>query len=270
MCSIQPLTVHPATPRPPLSPSRLAPHRLRPHPSLPKPSPPAARPLAFHPSSLPTPVLPTICLAALPPFCLRRGGQLGGTGVGGAGGGGGRVEEARWVPPCLLTLSLSPLPMSAPFSSMPTDCPICSLLSRLLGPPLSIYPFPAVCLLVSWCPALLSPPSLSCLLCPTFSLHLFLSLSPSFSPSRIPSVCFSPASLCLGVPLSAGPSACTRISSLPFVFLPFPPPPGYEKSRSLSSIAGLSGVSLRLAPLATPPGSPRAARRAPPTLPSIL
>ncbi|KAL4664375.1 hypothetical protein H8957_013120 [Semnopithecus entellus] len=45
---------------------------------------------------------------------------------------------------------------------------------------------------------------------------------------------------------------------------------GYEKSRSLSSIAGLSGVSLRLAPLATPPGSPRAARRAPPTLPSIL
>ncbi|XP_062948280.1 potassium voltage-gated channel subfamily C member 3 isoform X1 [Cynocephalus volans] len=45
---------------------------------------------------------------------------------------------------------------------------------------------------------------------------------------------------------------------------------GYEKSRSLSSIAGLSGVSLRLAPLATPPGSPRAARHAPPTLPSIL
>ncbi|XP_023591976.1 potassium voltage-gated channel subfamily C member 3 [Trichechus manatus latirostris] len=45
---------------------------------------------------------------------------------------------------------------------------------------------------------------------------------------------------------------------------------GYEKSRSLSSIAGLSGVSLRLAPLATPPGSPRATRRAPPTLPSIL
>ncbi|XP_056681560.1 potassium voltage-gated channel subfamily C member 3 isoform X1 [Monodelphis domestica] len=45
---------------------------------------------------------------------------------------------------------------------------------------------------------------------------------------------------------------------------------GYEKSRSLSSIAGLSGVSLRLAPLATPPGSPRAARRAPPALPSIL
>lgn len=45
---------------------------------------------------------------------------------------------------------------------------------------------------------------------------------------------------------------------------------GYEKSRSLSSIVGLSGVSLRLAPLATPPGSPRATRRAPPTLPSIL
>nr|XP_045366757.1 potassium voltage-gated channel subfamily C member 3 [Camelus bactrianus] len=49
-----------------------------------------------------------------------------------------------------------------------------------------------------------------------------------------------------------------------------PSPVCYEKSRSLSSIAGLSGVSLRLAPLATPPGSPRAARRAPPTLPSIL
>ncbi|EGW13443.1 Napsin-A [Cricetulus griseus] len=45
---------------------------------------------------------------------------------------------------------------------------------------------------------------------------------------------------------------------------------GYEKSRSLSSIVGLSGVSLRLAPLATPPGSPRATPRAPPTLPSIL
>ncbi|XP_038609156.1 potassium voltage-gated channel subfamily C member 3 isoform X3 [Tachyglossus aculeatus] len=45
---------------------------------------------------------------------------------------------------------------------------------------------------------------------------------------------------------------------------------GYEKSRSLSSIAGLSGAALRLAPLVTPPGSPRAARRAPPALPSIL
>ncbi|XP_058136662.1 LOW QUALITY PROTEIN: voltage-gated potassium channel KCNC3 [Dasypus novemcinctus] len=70
------------------------------------------------------------------------------------------------------------------------------------------------------------------------------------------------------------PASCPTSTPTPRPGYPpngrIPSPRGYEKSRSLSSIAGLSGVSLRLAPLATPPGSPRAARRAPPTLPSIL
>ena len=181
------------------------------------------------------------------------------------------MGEARWVPPCLLTLSLSPLPMSAPFSSIPTDCPIWSLLS-LSSPWSASVHLPVSCRLSS-CVLVSNPlvstvsllPSVSHLLPPPLPVSVSVSLSISY-PFCLFLSCF-PLSW---VPLSAGPSACTRISSLPPVFLPFPPPPGYEKSRSLSSIAGLSGVSLRLAPLATPPGSPRAARRAPPTLPSIL
>ena len=163
---------------------------------------------------------------------------------------GDGVGEARWAPPCLLTLSLSPLPMSEPFSVMRLTVRFVhfSLSLHLLGPPLSISSPLSLCLFVAWC--------LSHLL--SVSLHLVFLLSVSLLPP----------SLCLGVSLSMGPSPCPPSPC----FLPvFPPlPPGYEKSRSLSSIAGLSGVSLRLAPLATPPGSPRATRRAPPTLPSIL
>lgn len=160
---------------------------------------------------------------------------------------------------CLLTLSLSPLPMSEPFSSM-------RLTVRFVHFSLSIS-WPAS----TRCPRLLCPVpdgsvSPASLLSPSVSgspcLCLFLHLPSFLSVSLLPP--------CLPLPwgLSMGPSPCT----LTPCFLPvFPPlPPGYEKSRSLSSIAGLSGVSLRLAPLATPPGSPRAARRAPPTLPSIL
>ncbi|KAF6078141.1 hypothetical protein HJG60_009046 [Phyllostomus discolor] len=168
-----------------------------------------------------------------------------------AGLRGDGVGEARWVPPCLLTLSLSPLPMSGPFSVMRLTVQFVHF---------SLSPSP-------WSASV----HLSASLPPSFCV--LVSLSPSFiallclSPSAVP-VRFSPASLPLSWGLSMGPSPCPPAPC----FLPvFPPlPPGYEKSRSLSSIAGLSGVSLRLAPLATPPGSPRATRRAPPTLPSIL
>lgn len=166
---------------------------------------------------------------------------------------------------CLLTLSLSPLPMSEPFSSM-------RLTVRFVHFSLSPSPWPALSVSASPCPAVsrrltaLSPPvsplafSVSCSPCLDVSFSIWYPFCLFLS-------CLLP-SLCLGVPLSMGPSPCTLTPCLLPVFPPLPP--GYEKSRSLSSIAGLSGVSLRLAPLATPPGSPRAARRAPPTLPSIL
>ena len=197
-----------------------------------------------------------------------------------AGVGWGRLGGCH-LPPNPESL---PLPMSEPFSSMPIDCPICSLLSLSVSlvrlcPSLRLLPSVTLCLGV--CLSVSYPVSLTvsvaCLLSLTRPLHLFLFLASSclclLSFSISYPFCFPPASLCLGVPLSVGPSPCTPISLLPprvSALRPPPPPPGYEKSRSLSSIAGLSGVSLRLAPLATPPGSPRAARRAPPTLPSIL
>lgn len=158
------------------------------------------------------------------------------------------------MPPCLLTLSLSPLPMSEPSR--------CQLTVRFVYFSLCPSPWSASVHLPVSCH--LSGSRLHRL---SLSLHLSLSLSLHlvsllFVSLLLPSV--------LGSRCLLGPPPSPPISSLPPVFLPFPPPPGYEKSRSLSSIAGLSGVSLRLAPLATPPGSPRAARRAPPTLPSIL
>ncbi|XP_056399286.1 potassium voltage-gated channel subfamily C member 1-like isoform X1 [Hyla sarda] len=45
---------------------------------------------------------------------------------------------------------------------------------------------------------------------------------------------------------------------------------GYEKSRSLNSIAGMSGNTLRLSPISTPFGSPSAVRRPRSPIPSIL
>ncbi|KAM4651804.1 voltage-gated potassium channel KCNC1-like isoform 1-T1 [Discoglossus pictus] len=45
---------------------------------------------------------------------------------------------------------------------------------------------------------------------------------------------------------------------------------GYEKSRSLNSIAGMSGNALRLSPISTPFGSPSAVRRPRSPIPSIL
>ncbi|NP_001079081.1 potassium channel, voltage gated Shaw related subfamily C, member 1 S homeolog [Xenopus laevis] len=45
---------------------------------------------------------------------------------------------------------------------------------------------------------------------------------------------------------------------------------GYEKSRSLNSIAGMSGNMLRLSPISTPFGSPSAVRRPRSPIPSIL
>lgn len=176
------------------------------------------------------------------------------------------------MPPYLLTLSLSPLPVSEPFSLMPTDCPICSLLSLSPSPWSASVHLSISCHLsfVPWCLSLCLPhclcllPSLWILPSPSCSLSCLL-----LSPPSVPSACFPLASFRLGVCL-LDPPPHPPPRFLPMFLSSASLPPGYEKSRSLSSIAGLSGVSLRLAPLATPPGSPRAARRAPPTLPSIL
>lgn len=98
--------------------------------------------------------------------------------------------------------------------------------------------------------------------CDSCSVSLLSPVLPRFTRpgSRMPALPALPACLC--VFMSPAP--------LPLPPLCRAPSEGYEKSRSLNNIAGMTANALRLSPVTSPYGSPCPLRRSRSPIPSIL